>query len=78
MSSLRFKVVEEASNRKPVTVEIPKERPQEYYASKVFNRKKMFEYLPIETYKALIYANNLHSFPTRRSSDLGAIVAQLG
>jgi len=56
MSSLRFKVVEEASNRKPVTVEIPKERPQEYYASKVFNRKKMFEYLPIETYKALIYA----------------------
>ena len=56
MSSLRFKVVEEASNRKPVAVEIPKERPQEYYASKVFNRKKMFEYLPIETYKALIYA----------------------
>ncbi len=37
MSSLRFKVVEEASNRKPVAVEIPKERPQEYYASKVLS-----------------------------------------
>ena len=44
MSSLRFKVVEEASNRKAVEVDIPKERPQEYYASKVFNRAKMYEY----------------------------------
>ncbi len=56
MSSLRFKVVEEASNRKPVAVEIPKERPQAYYASKVFNRAKMFEYLPLSTYNALINA----------------------
>ncbi|MDE6557067.1 MAG: glutamine synthetase III, partial [Duncaniella sp.] len=56
MSSLRFKVVEEASNRKPVAVDIPKERPQQYYASKVFNRATMFKYLPIETYKALINA----------------------
>ncbi|MDE7147261.1 MAG: glutamine synthetase III, partial [Duncaniella sp.] len=56
MSSLRFKVVEEASNRKAVEVDIPKERPQEYYASKVFNRAKMYEYLPLDTYKALIDA----------------------
>ena len=56
MSGLRFKVVEEASNRKPVAVEIPKERPQAYYASKVFNRAKMYEYLPLDTYKALVNA----------------------
>ena len=56
MSSLRFKVVEEASNRKAVAVEIPKERPTEYYGCKVFNRGKMFKYLPLETYKALINA----------------------
>ena len=56
MSSLRFKVVEEASNRKPVAVEIPKERPQVYYASKVFNRAKMYEYLPLDTYNALVNA----------------------
>ena len=56
MSSLRFKVVEEASNRKAVEVDIPKEHPQEYYASKVFNRAKMCEYLPLDTYKALINA----------------------
>ncbi len=56
MASLRFKAVEEASNRKPVQVEIPKERPVEYYATKVFNRAKMYKYLPIDTYKALIDA----------------------
>lgn len=56
MSSLRFKVVEEASNRKAIHVDIPEARPQEYYASKVFNRTKMFEYLPIDTYNALINA----------------------
>ncbi len=56
MSTLRFKAVEEASNRKPVAVEIPKERPEVYYASKVFNREKMYQYLPIETYRALINA----------------------
>ncbi len=76
MSSLRFKVVEEASNRKPVTVEIPKERPQEYYASKVFNRKKMFEYLPIETYKALIYAIDNKEPLSRSLAD--SVAAEIG
>lgn len=56
MSQLRFKVVEEASNRKAVTVEIPSQRPGDYYGIYVFNRKKMKEYLPPETYEALVYA----------------------
>ncbi|MDE6418828.1 MAG: glutamine synthetase III, partial [Duncaniella sp.] len=56
MSSYRFKVVEEANKRKPVAVNIPKERPQAYYASKVFNRAKMFEYLPLDAYQALVNA----------------------
>ncbi len=56
MSSLRFKVVEEAFDRKAVSVDIPKERPQEYYAKLVFNRNKMFEYLPQTTYQALVNA----------------------
>lgn len=54
--SLRFKVVEEASNRKAVDVKIPKERPAAYYGCKVFNRQKMFEYLPRETFEALVRA----------------------
>ena len=56
MSMLRFKVVEEAFKRKATTVEIPKERPEKYYARSVFNRQKMFEYLPADTYRALVNA----------------------
>lgn len=56
MSKLRFKVVDEAFNRKAEPVEIPAERPERYYAKYVFNRQKMFEYLPADTYAALINA----------------------
>ncbi len=56
MSSLRFKVVDEAFNRKADPVEIPAERPEKYYGKYVFNRQKMFEYLPAETFEALINA----------------------
>lgn len=56
MSQLRFKVVEEAFNRKAVKVEIPKEKSSEYYGKAVFNRQKMFEYLSKNTYEALTQA----------------------
>jgi len=56
MSLLRFDVVKEASDRKAVPVEIPAERPEKYYAEAVFNRQKMFEYLPAETYERLVDA----------------------
>lgn len=56
MSQLRFRVVEEAYNRKAVPVEIPRERPQDYYGEYVFNRKRMQQYLPRETYEALVNA----------------------
>ncbi len=56
MSQLRFKVVDEAFNRKADPVSIPAERPQEYYGKYVFNRQRMFEYLPADTFKALINA----------------------
>ena len=56
MSSLRFKSVEEASSRKAVKVEQPKERVEQYYGNKVFNRQKMFQYLPKKVFEALIKA----------------------
>ena len=56
MSKLRFKVVDEAFNRKADPVEIPKESPEQYYGKQVFNRTKMFEYLPAETFEALVSA----------------------
>ena len=56
MSLLRFQAVKEASNRKAVPVDLPKERAEKFYAEAVFNRQKMFEYLPRETYDELVNA----------------------
>ena len=53
MSSLRFKVVEAAFQKKPLEIKIPKERPSEYFAKYVFDQEKMFKYLPKSTYKKL-------------------------
>ena len=56
MSNLRFNSVMEATSRKAIPVELPKERVEKYYASQVFNRNKMFEYLPHEIFTALVDA----------------------
>lgn len=56
MSKLRFRVVEEAYNRKAVHVEIPEERTNQYYGKYVFNRQKMAQYLPQNVYEALVNA----------------------
>ena len=50
---LRFQVVYEAFKRQPVEVEIPKERPSEYFAKYVFDKKKMYKYLPAKVYKKM-------------------------
>jgi glutamine synthetase len=56
MSKLRFRVVEEAYNRKAVQVDVPTERPEQYYGKYVFNRQKMAQYLPQSVYEALVNA----------------------
>ena len=56
MSTLRFKVVEEAYSRKAVPVAIPSERPSDYYGKYVFNRAQMYKYLDKDTYTALVNA----------------------
>lgn len=65
-SSLRFKVVEEAFDRKAMPVATPADRPSEYYGCKVFNRGTMFRYLPKATYDALLDAME-HKTPISRS-----------
>ncbi|MDD2436687.1 MAG: glutamine synthetase III [Massilibacteroides sp.] len=54
MSKLRFRVVETAFKKKAVEVAAPAERPSEYFASNVFNRAKMFKYLPEKTYTKIV------------------------
>ncbi|MEG0948010.1 MAG: glutamine synthetase III [Bacteroidales bacterium] len=54
MSSLRFKVVDEAFKRKAKTPEAKKERPSDYFGEMVFGRDKMQKYLSKRTYSTLI------------------------
>ena len=56
MSKLRFRVVEKAFQTKPLEVTVPSERPSEYFAKYVFNREKMFKYLPTPVYSKLVDA----------------------
>ncbi|MBP5457723.1 MAG: glutamine synthetase III [Paludibacteraceae bacterium] len=50
MSNLRFKVVGEAFAKKPLEIVTPEERPSDYFAKYVFNKQKMFKYLPAKVY----------------------------
>jgi glutamine synthetase len=54
MSKLRFRVVEAAFKKKAVDVVPPAERPEDYFAKYVFNKDKMFKYLPSKVYSQLI------------------------
>ena len=54
MSNLRFQVVEEAFKKKALEVKAPSERPSEYFGKYVFNREKMYKYLPASVYTKLI------------------------
>ena len=53
-NQLRFQVVEEAFKKKAVEVKVPTERPSEYFGKYVFNREKMYKYLPSDVYNNLI------------------------
>ena len=54
MEALRFQVVGEAFKKKPLDVKAPSERPSEYFGKKVFNREKMYKYLPKAVYEKMI------------------------
>ncbi len=54
MEALRFQVVGEAFKKKPLDVKTPADRPAKYFGSKVFNREKMYKYLPKDVYEKMI------------------------
>ena len=54
MNNLRFQVVEEAFKKRAIEVKTPKERPSEYFGKYVFNKQKMFRYLPSDIYEKMI------------------------
>jgi glutamine synthetase len=53
-ANLRFQVVEEAFKKRALDVKAPKQRPSEYFGKYVFNRQKMYKYLPTDVYAKLI------------------------
>ena len=69
MSTLRFKSIEEANSHKPVKVEMPADRPEKYYGEMVFDRRKMFEYLPGEVFNTLIEAIDNKRPISRQTAD---------
>ena len=54
METLRFQVVGEAFKKKPLDVKTPAERPASYFGKKVFNREKMYKYLPKDVYEKMV------------------------
>ena len=54
MVNLRFDAVATASRKKPIEVLTPEERPSEFFGRKVFNRQRMYKYLPADVYAKLV------------------------
>ena len=69
MSRLRFSVVEKAFAAKPIEVKTPSERPDEYFAKHVFNREKMFKYLPTPVLNKLVDAMDNGAALDRATAD---------
>ena len=53
MSKLRFRVVETAFKKRAVEVPTPTKRPSDYFGQNVFNREKMYKYLPEKAFERL-------------------------
>lgn len=54
MTNLRFETVTQASRKRPVEVITPVQRPSEFFGRKVFNRARMYKYLPADVYEKLV------------------------
>jgi len=53
-NNLRFQVVEKAFMKRALDVNAPEERPSTYFGKYVFNREKMYKYLPKDIYDKLV------------------------
>ena len=71
-ATLRFKVVEQAFAKKPVEVPNREDRPSEFFAKYVFNRQKMFQYLPAEVYARMVDVMEHGAHLDRETADIVA------
>ena len=71
-NNLRFQVVEEAFKKRPVEVKVPKERPSQFFGKYVFDRKKMYKYLPKDIYDTMIdVAEEMFNIEIRKKAGTG-------
>ena len=54
MGSIRIDAVEAASKKKPLEVAVPTEKVSAYFGKKVFDRAKMYKYLPSDVYQKML------------------------
>ena len=66
-------MVEAAFGKKPSPVDIPWKRPSDYFGMYVFNREKMFKYLPADVYAKLINVIDTGSALDRSIADEVAV-----
>lgn len=69
MANLRLEAVMSAFHKRPIETAAPLERPSEYFARKVFNRQKMYKYLPSDVYQKLINVIDNHERLDRNIAD---------
>ncbi len=72
MSTLRFKCIEQAYSHKPVRTADCDTRPEKIYGMFVFDRRKMFEYLPGKTFAELVSAIDNKTPLSRETADVVA------
>lgn len=72
MSKLRFRVVETAFKKRAAEVPAPAERPSDYFGQNVFNRAKMFKYLPEKAYERITDCINNGAPLDRETADIVA------
>lgn len=70
MSKMRFFALQELTNRSAIEITPPSNRLSDYYASHVFDRKKMQEYLPKEAFRAVTDAIEKSTPISREMADL--------
>ena len=74
-NNLRFQVVEEAFKKHALEVKVPAERPSEYFGKYVFNRQKMYKYLPKDIYDKMIDVMDNGASLDRSIADAGLSAA---
>ena len=73
---MRFQVVGEAFKKKPLDVKAPSERPCEYFGKHVFNREKMYKYLPKDVYDKMVDVIDNGARLDRKVADAVAAMGQ--